>query len=177
VRRHRALDHLDLNVQRFRRPQYGARLLRRKIRQPSIHPPTLPGRIAIFYQRKTLSTGENVGPPDLLPVAYRGLPNSVLADLAALGQPDVGYFVVVPEPEPPAPVRWIHKSVYLQRFTPEERITINEARAADPIIADLLYVLEQSEQIFLDLQSLIDGLNYLVFLGLLAPNRPAEVRA
>ena len=128
----------------------------------------------MLYQRKALSTDENVGDPGALPIALRGLSDDVLADLTALGHPDTGYFPVPPEPTPP--VRWIHKSVYIQRFTGPERMAIQAARFEDPIIADLLYVLEQSEMISLDHQSIIDGLGYLVFLGLIGPERPAELR-
>lgn len=128
-----------------------------------------------LYQRKTLSTNADVGEPGPLPVSLRGLSDAVLADLTALGAPDTGYFPVPPpEPEPP---RWIHKSVYIQRFTPEERAAIQAARATDPIVADLMYVLEQSEMIFLDHESIIAGLGYLQSLEVMTPERAEAVRA
>jgi len=129
------------------------------------------------YQRKRLSTGESIGEPGLLPVSLRGLSDDALADLEAAGLPDTGFFPV-PEPPPePVPVRWIHKSVYIQRFTMQERIAIKAARALDPIVDDALYVLESAENIYLDHIDIINGLAYLVSLELLAPERVAEVLA
>lgn len=132
-----------------------------------------------LYQQRTLSTAEDVGEPGLLPVALRGLSDEELADLTARGLPDTGFFPIPeeePEPEP-EPVRWIHKSVYLQRFTPQERIAIKAARSADPIIDDSLYVLEASELVYLDHPAIVNGLAYLVSQGLLEADRPAVLLA
>jgi hypothetical protein len=79
-----------------------------------------------MYQRKRLSTGEDVGEPGPLPVNLRGRSDGVLADLAALGPDDTGYFPVVPKPEP---VRWLHEAIYLRRSTAAERIAIKAKRA------------------------------------------------
>lgn len=131
----------------------------------------------MLYQRKTLSTDESVGDPGPLPVALRGLADDVLADLTALGAPDTGYFPVVEPPPEPEPVRWLHKAIYLRRFTAEERITIKAARASSAALDDYLYILEAAENVFLDDPDLIAGLGFLVGAGLLAPGRPAEIRA
>jgi hypothetical protein len=127
-----------------------------------------------LYQRKTLSTDASVGEPGRLPATLRGLSDATLADLTPLGYPDTGYFPVIP---PAEPVRWIHKSIYIQRFTPQERAAIQMARASDPIIADLMYVLEQSEMISLDHESIVAGLGYLVSQALVTEERAEEVRA
>lgn len=131
----------------------------------------------MLYQRRRLSTGQDIDPPEPLPVNLRGQPDAVLADLSASGYPDTGYFPVVEAPPPPAPVRWIHKAIYLRRFTPQERIPIFAARGGDPILNDLLYVLESADNIFLDDPDLGNGLRYLVSQGLLGPGRVGEILA
>lgn len=130
-----------------------------------------------LYQRKTLSTEADVGDPGPLPINLRGLSDDVLADLTPLGYQDTGYFPIIEPPPEPEPVRWIHKSVYIQRFTPMERAAIQTARASDPILADLMYVLEQSEMVHLDHESIIAGLGYIASQGLLTAERADEVRA
>jgi hypothetical protein len=131
----------------------------------------------MLYQRRRLSTNEDVGEPEPLPANLRGLPDDTLADLSASGYPDTGYFPVVEPPPPPEPIRWIHKAIYLRRFTSQERIPIFAARGDDPILNDLLYVLESADNIFLDDPDLGNGLLYLVSRGLLEPARVAEILA
>lgn len=104
------------------------------------------------YQRKRLSTGEAVGEPGPLPVNLHGLADDVLADLTALGLPDTGYF---PVPAEVAPVRWLHKAIYLRRFTAAERIAIKAARAESQAPDDYLYLLGAAEDVFLGDSDLI----------------------
>ena len=62
----------------------------------------------MLYQRKTLSTGENIGTPAALPLELVGLTDVSLADLPAavplaapeLGYEDQGFIPVAPEPDP-----------------------------------------------------------------------------
>ena len=75
-----------------------------------------------LYQRKTLSTDASVGDPAPLPAALGGLSEADLFDLTARRYPDTGYFPVPVEEPEPEPVRWIRKSVCIQRFTPHERV-------------------------------------------------------
>lgn len=139
-----------------------------------------------LYQRRTLSTGQDVGRPGPLPANLDGLADATLADLPSrldaaacreLGYLDTGFFPVEPEPPAPPRVRWVHKAIYLRRFTPQERIAIKAARAGDATLDDLLYVMEAAENIFLDDPDLSAGLGYLVSQGLLGAGRPAEILA
>jgi len=60
----------------------------------------------MLYQRKTLSTGENIGKPAALPLELVGLTDASLADLSAavpdaapeLWYEDQGFFPFTPEP-------------------------------------------------------------------------------
>jgi len=62
----------------------------------------------MLYQRKTLSTGENIGKPAALPLELVGLTDASLADLSAavplaapeLGYEDQGFMPVSPDPAP-----------------------------------------------------------------------------
>lgn len=133
----------------------------------------------MLYQRRLVPSMVDVGEPADLPADLQGLPDDVLADLSrSLGQgaTELGYrghgFFAVTDAD-----RWVHKAIYLRRFTAQERIAIFAARAADPIINDLLYVLEAAERVHLDDPDLVNGLAYLVSQNLLAPGRPAEIRA
>lgn len=84
-------------------------------------------------------------------------------------------WVVAEAPSPAA--RWIHKLLFMQRLTLNERAAIRGARAADPVVDDFLYLLEQSEQVNLEDATVSAGLGYLVAEGLLASGRPAEILA
>lgn len=136
-----------------------------------------------LYQRKLISTGEDVGEPGPLPRELMGLRDESLADLpAALGEEfaaangwaDTGYLPVA-DPEPAAP-RWIHKALFKRRFTAQERIAIRAASASDPVLFDFMDVLDTTEQVFLDDAELIQGLGYLVLLNLLGSGRMAQIR-
>lgn len=130
-----------------------------------------------LYQRKTLSTNESVGGPGALPAQFRGLSDAVLADLSPYGLADTGFFPVPPpEPEPETPSRWIHKAIFKRRFTPEERIAIRAATPDNPVLADFMDIVDSTNEINLDDPDLVQGLAYLVSLGLLAPDRPTQIR-
>jgi hypothetical protein len=135
-----------------------------------------------LYQRRDLATQEDIGEPGPLPDNLRGSLTDEdlehLSDLNPAPEYDGQGFFRVADPEPaPAPVRWIHKAIYLRRFTAAERIAIFAARGADPILNDLLYVLESAENVFLDDPDLVNGLGYLVAQGHLDPERPAQILA
>lgn len=139
-----------------------------------------------LYQRKLLADMSDIGEPGPLPRFLIGLTDDVLADVSAkldaraceeLGVTGHGFFPVAEEPAPAPRPRWVHKAIYLRRFTAAERIAIQAARGGDPILNDLLYVLESAENIFLDDPDLAQGLGYLVQQGHLAARRPAEILA
>lgn len=83
----------------------------------------------MFYQRKDLASGENIGEPAALPAELQGLSDEGLADLSAhlpgaaaqLGYAGQGFFPVpgVPPVDPPTPVR-IGKYWLFQRFSQEQ---------------------------------------------------------
>lgn len=133
------------------------------------------------YQRKTLSTNADVGEAGPLPAHLRGLSDLMLADLAPRGLPDVGYFPVPPAPLPPD--RWVHKAIFKRRFTQAERIAIRATENAveTPVevrmaLSDFREVLDATEKVYLDDPDVIAGLGFLVALGLLTSERPAEIR-
>lgn len=136
-----------------------------------------------LYQRKSLATGEDVGAPAPLPRIFQGGMSD--ADLARVGELVAAEFVeewgdagFVRAPDPPAPEsRWVHQVLFKKRLAPAERIAIRAASASDAAIFDFLDVLNSSEQVNLDDEELVAALAYLVVLGLLAPDRPAEIRA
>lgn len=133
----------------------------------------------MLYQRRLVPSMVDVGEPAALPANLQGLTDDTLADLTrSLGQAatELGYTGHGFFPATDAH-RWLHASVYVQRFTAQERIAIQAARAADPILNDLLYVLERSERISLDHADIIAGLGYLVSQGLIEAGRPAQLRA
>lgn len=137
-----------------------------------------------LYQRKVISTGEEVGEPGPLPAGLRGLSDDQLTNLEGRGLPDTGFFPVPPpEPEPEPPVRWIHKALFKRRFTVEERIAIRATEDAEEtpaqvrfLLGDFREVLDATDQVYLDDPDLVNGLGFLVTLGLLGEERPAEIR-
>lgn len=69
---------------------------------------------------------------------------------------------------------------FLERFTLQERIAIRAQRASNPAIDDYLDYLDKVSAIYRNPplgQKTIDGLNYLVSLGLLTADRPAAILA
>jgi hypothetical protein len=135
-----------------------------------------------IYQRRDLRTQEDIGEPGPLPANLRGSLTDEdlehLTDLNPAPEYDGQGFFRVADPDPePVPVRWIHKAIYIRRFTADERRAIQAARPSDPILADLLYVLESAENVFLDDPDLVNGLGYLVAQGHLGAERPAQILA
>ena len=56
-----------------------------------------------------------------------------------------------------------------------ERIAIRSARAADPVIDDLLAMFESTDTVRLAHQDILSGLAYLQQHGYLTPERAAEI--
>lgn len=80
----------------------------------------------------------------------------------------------VPEPEPqPQPILQLTQLNFLRRFTSQERITAKASN--DPIIEDFMYLLTLAQDIRLDDQDTIAGVNYLEQQGILAEGRAAEI--
>lgn len=71
----------------------------------------------------------------------------------------------------------ITKFRFLQLLTPTERKAIEARRPSDPNLHDFMYMLEQSPCVFLNLPEMTNGLAYLVAVGSLAANRPAQIIA
>lgn len=135
------------------------------------------------YQRKVLSTGENVGGPAVLPEDLQGLADVSLADLSwaspALGYSDTGFFPV-PDPEPePVPVepRKIHAVIFKQRFTADERKAIRAAAKVNDDVEDWLDLVNTATEVYLDLPETVSALSAIEAAGLLAPGRAAEILA
>ena len=133
----------------------------------------------MLYQRKLVPSMVDIGEAAELPADLQGLDDTTLADLSrGLGQAaiELGYTGHGFFPASDAD-RWIHVGVYVQRFTTPERLAIKTARASNPIVDDMMYVLERCELIYLDHADIIGGLTYLVSQGLIEPDRPAQLRA
>lgn len=136
----------------------------------------------MLYQRRLVPSMVDVGEPAALPAELQGLADADLADLRwtdqALGYHGHGFFPITDAG------RWVHKALFKRRFTQAERIAIRiaetdaavaaEARAA---LIDFRDILDSTERVYLDDPDLIDGLTFLVSLGLLQSGRPAEIRA
>ena len=63
----------------------------------------------------------------------------------------------------------ISKRELLSRFTLEERTSIRNS--TDPIVQDLMFILDAANFIDLSDRQLIQGLNYLSSIGMLSPDR------
>lgn len=134
--------------------------------------------MALIWQR--LELGELVGDPGPLPPELRGRAASELLDLAGLGEAWAGvtYQPAPPpvvDPEPPV-IRWMSQADFKRRLTASERIAVRAARSLDPVIDDFLDILDSTTNVNLDDPDLINGLAYMVALGLIAPERPAQIR-
>lgn len=87
-----------------------------------------------------------------------------------------GGFTAPPEPVPLNPADVVlSRADFLRRFTLTERIAIRSARAADPVIDDLLAMLESTDTVRLAHQDILSGLDYLQQHGYLTPERAAEI--
>jgi hypothetical protein len=141
----------------------------------------------MLYQRKTLSTGENIGIPGPLPAALIGLNDASLADLSAaipeaageLGYEGEGFFPFTPEPVPapdPAPVP-LHKVDFLRLFTQTERINIRAAAAVNAVVADYQYMLDAATTVNLSDPDILTGVPLLEAAGLIGPGRADQILA
>lgn len=141
----------------------------------------------MLYQRKTLSTGENIGTPAALPAALIGLNEASLADLSAalpdaageLGYEGEGFFPFTPEPTPapePAPVP-MNKIDFLRLFLQGERIAIREAAKVNPIIADYQDMLDAAGVVLLTDPDIVAGVPLLETAGLLGAGRAVKILA
>ena len=141
----------------------------------------------MLYQRKTLSTGENIGTPAALPAALIGLNEASLADLSAalpdaaseLGYEGEGFFPFTPEPEPapePGPVP-LNKVDFLRLFLQSERIAIREAAKVNPIIADYQDMLDAAGVVLLTDPDIVAGVPLLEQAGLLGAGRAVKILA
>lgn len=76
-------------------------------------------------------------------------------------------------------LRTIPAHEFRDRFTTQELAAMKAAELAGDVTAGLLLLNVQTadEGIPLDSQKVIDGLAYWVSIGVLAANRPAEIRA
>lgn len=75
--------------------------------------------------------------------------------------------------------RTIKAHEFRDRFTTQELAAMKAAELAGDVTAGLLLLNVQTadEGIPLDSQKVIDGLAYWVSIGVITPNRPAEIRA
>lgn len=78
----------------------------------------------------------------------------------------------------PTLLRLISRMDFLRRLTSAERQAIKTAAKTNQSVDDFLFMFENTTDLMvnLDSQELIDGLAYFVAQGLLAANRPAEIR-
>lgn len=67
----------------------------------------------------------------------------------------------------------ISKVTFLSRFSVNERLAIRAS--TDPIVNDIMKLLEVAEYISTTDPTTINGVNYLAYVGLIAPNRVTEV--
>jgi len=141
----------------------------------------------MLYQRKTLSTGENIGTPAALPAALVGLNEASLADLSAaipdaageLGYEGEGFFPFTPEPTPapePAPIP-LNKIDFLRLFLQGERIAIREAAKVNPIIADYQDMLDAAGVVLLTDPDIVAGVPLLETAGLFGAGRAVKILA
>lgn len=79
--------------------------------------------------------------------------------------------VVAPQPILVSPVE------FMLLFTSPERVAIKALRQTDPIIDDFLDIIEDPRLTFVDLGlgSTVSAIDYLIYVGLVAPERKAEI--
>lgn len=140
-----------------------------------------------LYQRRRLSTGEDIGAPEPLPAFLVGWPDHALADVAGtapqwaaqMGQEDLGFFPYTPPapppPEPPPPS--LNKIDFLRLFTDAELAGLLVAATQYPQVAVYQYKLDQAPSVRLNDPDILAGLPALEALGLLGPGRAAQILA
>lgn len=67
----------------------------------------------------------------------------------------------------------VTKLGFLNRFTMEERIAIRSS--ANPIVVDIMNLLEVAENISLVDPTTVNAIGYLAYVGLIAPTRIQEI--
>jgi hypothetical protein len=138
----------------------------------------------MLYQRKTLSTGNNVGPPAPLPAELVGWPDSALANVSAaaplaaaqLGYAGKGFFPVeepAPPPQPPSTV--LTRTEFLRLFTMAEVILIKQTAKTNELVDYYQYMLDSATTLDLNSQTVQDGVNGLEALNLITAGRAAQV--
>ena len=81
-------------------------------------------------------------------------------------------------PVVPAPVAARVSPVeFMLLFTSPERVAIKALRQTDPIIDDFLDIIEDPRLTYVDLGlgSTVSAIDYLIYVGLVAPERKAEI--
>ena len=82
-------------------------------------------------------------------------------------------------PPPPTPVKSWDELQLKREFTQAERLAIRTARLTDPVVDDVMDLLEATTRsggrVMADDSDLIAGLNYMESVGLLAAGRANEV--
>lgn len=138
----------------------------------------------MLYQRISLATGENVGEPGPLPRVFQGaMTDDTLARVGEIVPrelsefADAGFIPYTPPPPAPRAIREVHKLVFKLRFTADERIAIRAAAATNPVVEDIVDLIDSASTVLLDSQPLIDGVAAMVSLGLLNRSRVAAIRA
>ena len=64
---------------------------------------------------------------------------------------------------------------FLNKFTMSERISIREVAKTDPIVFDIQDQFNQASEIILDDPTLVQGIQYFGSVGLLTPERVAQI--
>lgn len=150
----------------------------------------------ILHQKIELATSAEVGGPTILPLELQGLDDASLADLdwvdEALGFQGFGFLPVeVPEPRP-SPFR-LPKIDFWRLFTPDEEDKFNRARRQVAALTDadyddpakaglvalerLLNRLDSTSIVEVDHPETHQGVDLMVFLEILAPERADAVKA
>jgi hypothetical protein len=139
----------------------------------------------LLYQRRKLTTSEDIGGPAPLPVELEGLSNASLADLSAaipdavseLGYAGDGFFLTALPYPPPPPFYVVNKVDFLRLFTQAERINIRAAAAVNPVVDDYQNMLDAATTVNLQDPDILTGVPLLEQAGLIGPGRAAQILA
>lgn len=80
-----------------------------------------------------------------------------------------------PEPMPVSTGITLSKVAYLRRFSQEERVSIRNAAKTSAVLEDYIALLELAEEVRTDDEDILQALNMLEAVGLLAPGRATEI--
>ena len=86
--------------------------------------------------------------------------------------------VIAPPPEtPPALSPKVSPIEFMLLFTSPERVAIKALRQTDPIVDDFLDIIEDPRLTFVDLGlgSTVSAIDYMIYAGLVAPERKAAI--